>query len=102
MDAPILLGRILQRMIDQQYAQVIGNHRFGLVDYSKTTLTVTRENGADTPVPFKKLIRGIEAYQQNNDPYHDGPAALRAYGITHIISPVFALLRLIPADSYRI
>lgn len=101
MDSKILLGRILQRFIDLQIAQVAGYNSFGFIKLNKTSVIVSRENGKDTIVPFAKIIVGIEAYQETPSLYDEGPTALKTFGITHVTSPVFALLHLLTMDDYR-
>jgi len=100
MDSKIILGRLLQRFIDEKYAEQEGYNRFGFVQLKNSSVVVSRENGADTPVQFAKIIKGIEAYQQRPELYELGPTALRAVGITHVTSPVFALLHLLQKSDY--
>lgn len=100
MESKIVLGRILQRLIDLQFAQVEGYNRFGLIGLESNKIIVSRENGKDTPIPFAKIIKGIEAYQQRPELYEEGAIALRAFGIIHITSPVFALLHLLKQSDY--
>jgi hypothetical protein len=101
MEPQILLGRIFQRFIDQQYAQIIGYNRFGFIELTNNYVLISREAGEDTKVPFSKIIIGIEAYQMDNDLYHQNTTPLRDQGITHVTSPVFALLHLLPESAYR-
>jgi hypothetical protein len=98
MDSKIILGRILQRFIDTEIAQVAGYNQFGFIKLSKNSVVVSRER--DTIVPFSKIIIGIETYQKAPDLYEKGPTVLRAVGITHVTSPVFALLHLLLKSDY--
>jgi hypothetical protein len=67
MESKIILGRILQRFIDQGYAQVDGYNRFGFIEFKNQEVWVTREKGKNTKVPFAKILDGIEAYRNNFD-----------------------------------
>ena len=101
MEAKIILGRILQRLIDQGYAQVAGYNRFGFVALEKNSITVSRENGEDTPLPFSRILKCIVLYQEHPELYDQGPNALRPFGVTHLDSPLFALLHLMEPKAYE-
>lgn len=100
MEAAILLGRILQRLIDQGFAQVEGYTRFGYIRLTEKSVRVTRESGQDTPVPFARLMAAIGHYQNDPALYDGGPGALYNFGVTHLTSPIFALLHLLPKSAY--
>jgi len=101
MDEKILLGRILQQFIIHKYAQHPGYNKFEYVKYSKSAIYVTREEGKDTAISFAKILVGIKGYQFDLSMYDEGPAKLRELGLTHITSPIFALLHLLPKDAYK-
>ncbi len=101
MDSKILLGKILQRFCDLKLSRVEGYNSFGYIKETNTTVTISREEGQDTPVPFAKLIVAIEAYQNMPHLYNEGPTALRDFGITHITSPVWSLLHLLTEEDYK-
>ena len=82
------------------HAQVSGYKRFGYLKETETAAYISREAGKDTRVPFEKMLIGIEAYQHNPENYDMGPSVLRQYGLTHVTSPIFALLHLLPKKSY--
>jgi len=46
------------------------------------------------------LLMGIEAYQSNPSLYEQGPAALREFGITHVTSPIYAMLHLLSKKEF--
>ena len=100
MDSKILLGRILQVLIELNVSQYEKYNKFKYVNHCKNNLTVTRENGNDVIISFAKLLHAIKSYQENIELYDDGPSALRSAGIKHINSPVHSLLHLISKDSY--
>ncbi|MFT3845772.1 MAG: hypothetical protein QM725_12020 [Lacibacter sp.] len=100
MESKILLGKILQRFHDNRLAKVEGYNSFGYIRETDRQVFVTRENGGDTSVTFEKILTGIEAYQTNPKLYNEGPTALRAFGITHVTSPVWALLHLLTINEY--
>lgn len=100
MESKVILGRIIQKLIDQGYAQVEGYNRFGFIEIKGVTIWISREKGKDTPVPFAKIIDGIEAYKSNLELYDQGTNPLRDFGITHVTSPVFALLHLLKKSDY--
>ncbi len=101
MDSKIILGRILQKFIDAKYAHVDGYNRFGFIELKRSSVIVSRENGADTIIPFTKIIIGIEAYQKESELYEQGPTCLRSVGISHVTSPVFALLHLLSNKDFQ-
>ena len=93
--------RLIQKFMDNGYSKFENYYRFGFVQLKKNTLIVGRETGQDTSIPFAKLLKGIIVYQQNLKLYHEGPAALRAFGITHINSPIHSLLHLLEISDYE-
>jgi hypothetical protein len=97
----ILLGRILQKFKDSGQVQVTGYNRFQYVSETENSVTVLRENGKEAKIPFKRLLIGIEAYQEDPNLYDEGPSALRAFGLTHITSPIWSLLHLLDKTAYR-
>ncbi len=100
MDSKIILGRILQKFIDVKVSKYHQYNEFGFVQLSQSSVTVSRETGADTPIQFNKLLIAIEGYQKNPGMYNEGPVALRSLGLTHITSPIYSLLHLLPEDVY--
>jgi hypothetical protein len=60
-------GKILQRFKDQGSVEVHGYKSFTYSKETERSVMVGRENGADTPIPFEKLKRGVEAFRSNND-----------------------------------
>lgn len=100
MDSKILLGKILQRFADKKTAKVEGYNKFRYIRETKKSVYVTREAGQDTPISLSKILTGIEAYQKHINLYDEGPAALRAFGITHVSSPVWSLLHLLEKEEY--
>ena len=100
MDSKIILGRILEKFIENKISKYAGYASFGYVSHSDNIIIVTREKGNDTKVPFKKILAGIEAYKLNYKLYEEGPTALREFGISHITSPVYSLLHLLEQKDY--
>lgn len=101
MDSKILLGKILQRFKDRKVAKVIGYNSFGYIRETENSVFVTREAGADTAIPFEKILIGIDAYKKNNSLFQSKPVTLRDFGISHVTSPVFALLHLLDEEEYK-
>jgi hypothetical protein len=101
MDSKILLGKILQRFKDKGAAQVNGYNSFGYIRETNNSVFVTREGGKDTSLTFAKIIVGIDAYKSNPYLYNEGPNVLRKFGITHVTSPVFALLHMLDEEDYK-
>lgn len=97
-----MLGKILQRLEDQGYAKVSGYNTFKLIKETDSSVTLLREKGTDTMIPFKKILAGIDYYKANSAAYDKGPTELRKVPITHITSPIFTLLHLIPKKSYKV
>lgn len=101
MDSKILLGKILQRFKDKAIAKVEGYNSFGYIRETENSVLITRETGEDTPVPFDKILNGIDAYKANSSLFQTTPTALREFGITHVTSPVFALLHLLEEEDFK-
>jgi hypothetical protein len=101
MDSKILLGKILQRFKDKEFSKYLQYNSFGYIRETNNSVLVTRENGDDTPIPFSKLLIGIEAYKKDTRLYDSGPGSLIEFGITHINSPIYSLLHLLQKDEFR-
>ena len=102
MHPKILLGRIIQRMIDQGYAKVEGYNTFTYVSHFEKKLIVGRENGKDTSIQYDAILKAIEKYQSNPGDYDLGPSKTREYVIAYINSPVWSLLHLLGKRDYEI
>jgi len=101
MESKSLLEQIIKEFRDKQIAQVSSYKSFGYVGETEKAVIVSREKGLDTRVPFDKLLTGIEAFMSDPDLYDQGPTELRSFGITHVTSPVWSLLHLLPKESYK-
>jgi hypothetical protein len=75
---------------------------FGYISLGRSSVMVSRETGQDTPVPFSRVELAIEILQQHPGVYAQGPNALRPFGITHLNSPIYALLHLLPKEVYEL
>jgi len=95
----VLLGKALKTFELVVIAKGVQND-FGYIGEFPTHVLVTREGGLDTKIPYTKLLTVIEVYQANPELYDIGPAALRDFGITHITSPIWAILHLLKKTDY--
>ena len=100
MNSDEILAKILHKFRDTQFSQVPGYKRFGYIRETDSVVVVSRQDGEDTRIPFSKIKQGIEAVKDDITLYDDGPNSLRKYGITHINSPIWSLLRLVPKSDY--
>ena len=75
-------------------AQVEGYNRFGFIKRSANAVTVSREAGKDTRIPIAKIEAAVAAVRAQPAVYEGGPVRLRAHGLTHITSPLWAILHL--------
>lgn len=101
MDSKILLGRILQKLIDKGYSQVEFYNRFTYIKHTNRYVEVGREKGANTKIYFEKILIVIEAYLNSPEDYNKGPSFTRKYGITHVNSPVWTLAHLLEKKDYE-
>ena len=101
MEAQIILGRILQKFIDNGFSKYLDYNRFGFIELKNSSVIVSREAGDNTPDPFKDMIIAIKGYQNNISLYDEGPSSIRTLGITHITSPIHSLLHLLPKEVYQ-
>ncbi len=92
---------IVNRFQSREYAQVPGYNRFGYVERSNSYVLVSRESGKDTKIPFTKIAEAIAAVRRDPKVYSEGPSRLRQHGITHITSPLWALLHLLTLEELR-
>lgn len=95
-----ILEELLSELRVIGYAQVQGYNQFGYIRETPNSVIVSRETGKDTSIGFNKIRDGINAVRSNKFVYSEGPKALRDYGITHITSPIWAILHLIPLEQY--
>jgi len=101
MDSKILLGKILQKFKDQGFSKYADYNSFGYLAEDNNSITVSRENGDDTKIPFAKILIAIEAYKHDSNLYGEGPSVLREFGITHITSPIFSMTHLLSKNEYE-
>lgn len=101
MNSKLLLTKILTHFKDQGKAQAPGLNTFVYVRETNSSVVVLRENGNEDSVPFSKIITGIEAFQGTPSLYHEGPSSLREFGITHVNSPIYAMLHLLEKEEYQ-
>jgi len=103
-DPKILLGRILQKLIDQGYSQVISPektyNKFAYLGHTSRKITIGREQGQDTHLYFEKILLAITKYQVTPNDYDLGPSKTREYGIIHVNSPIWSLLHLLKRADY--
>ena len=94
-------NELLQKFEDTGVAQVEGYNSFGFIRRTDNGFYISREAGEDTYIPNKKLDQAIDAVRQDPSVYSGGPSKLRFFGITHVNSPLWAVLHLIPLNEYK-
>lgn len=95
-----ILSKILDEFRTRGFSQISGYNRFGYIRETGSAVFISRETGKDTKVPFSKIEQGIDAVKSDPSIYNAGPSKLRAYGITHITSPIWSLLHLVSLSEY--
>lgn len=100
MQSEILLGRILQILIERGKSKYQTYNDFVYDSYDGKAIYVIRENGERAKLYFRKILVAIEAYQQDATAYDEGPSRLRDFGLTHITSPIHSLLHLLKKEDY--
>ena len=88
-------GILLSRFRERGLAQVEGYNKFGYIYETDNAVIVSRERGYDTRVPLETIEKAIEAVRKDPQVYNKGPSRLTEHGITHINSPVWAILHLV-------
>lgn len=78
------------------YAEVPGYARFGFHKRTDSRVFVLRRNGNTAAIPNRTLAKAIEAVRKDQSVYRGGPSRLREFGITHIASPTWAILHVVP------
>src|SRR5690606_2880867 len=78
---------------------VPGLVRFKFAKESSGAIVLTRRSGKPTNVGKAQIAAAVEGVRSNHRLYVDGPGALRSVGITHVNSPIYALLRLQPLNA---
>ena len=87
---------IVSRFRNIGIAQVSGYKSFTYVRETDNAVLFKRENGSEARIPIDKIREAIEVVRSNTHVYNDGPSSLANYGITHVNSPIWAMLHLIP------
>jgi hypothetical protein len=100
MDSKVLLGRIIQKMIDIGYCQVKPLNRFEYISHTDTYIMIVRERGKNTRIYYNKIVEVIDKYKENPEDYSLKPSKLRDYGLTHVTSPIWSLLHLLDKRDY--
>lgn len=74
--------------------------RFSYVEETAGTVIVTRHGtGKQATVGKQQIAGALKAVRGNHRLYVDGPGALQKVGISHVTSPIYALLRLLPLNK---
>ncbi len=102
MDAKIVCGRIIQEFIRKGYSHVDGYNKFTYLKHNGSSVIVGREEGKHTRIDFNKILLVVEGFQENPDDYDLGPSKTRDYGLTHVNSPVWSLMHLLPKEEYAL
>lgn len=98
-DVEKTISEIVSRFKQQGFTQVPSYNKFGFVQQSDNYVIVSRENGKDTKIYYKKLGEAIKAVQKDSLAYSEGPSKLRKHGLTHITSPLWSLLHLLTLEE---
>lgn len=101
MEESFVVTKIVNRFEERGYIQVPGYNRFGFVGKGESYVIVSRESGKDTKIPFAKIAESVRAARRDSKVYSEGPSRLRQHGITHITSPLWALLHLLTLEELR-
>ena len=89
-----VLKMLMSRFREEKVAQVEGYNKFEYIRETNKAVIVGRENGSEARVPFSTIENAIQAVRNDHYVYDGGPVRLRVYGITHVNSPVWAILHL--------
>ena len=80
-------------------AQVPGYVPFKFSGLAGHAIVLTRRNGNEVMVPYATLEKAISAVRTDQTVYLGGPNRLREFSITHINSPTWSLIRLLPFNK---
>ena len=92
---------LINRFSHQKRAQVINYNSFGFIKTTDTAVYVTREKGKDTRIGYDDIETAVSAVRKDATVYKNGPGTLRDYGITHVTSPVWAIIHLMTLEELR-
>ena len=91
---------LINRFREIGIARAFELNSFGYLRETDSTVIVKRENGNETVVSFAKIEKAIDAVRQDQSVYNAGPRRLREFGITHVNSPVYAILHLMEYGEF--
>jgi hypothetical protein len=86
---------IISRFRNIGAAQVSGYNTFTYTRETDNAILIKRESGTEARIPIDKIRTAVEAVRSNPQVYNGGPSGLANYGITHINSPIWAMLHLL-------
>jgi hypothetical protein len=90
---------IVSRFRNIGIAQVTGYNSFSYIRETDNAVIIGRECGSDARVPIATIREAVKIVRSNPHVYNDGPGSLANYGITHVNSPIWAMLHLIPLEE---
>lgn len=99
-DQDAIINCIIDAVQQAGVAQVPGYVAFKFVCLSGTTVVLRRRNGKTVRIPLSTLRIAVSAVVEDPTVYSGGPSRLREFGITHINSPTWALLHMLPLVSF--
>lgn len=94
---------ILNKIITQLKLQGKAKGRqndFLLKEVQKNKIVLVRANGKDVDIPLSTLKKAIQVCVNDTEFYNGGLNAIEEIGITHIQSPVWALIHLVEKREY--
>lgn len=95
----VVVEDIVRAFRKERIAQVPGYAPFAWLRRTDEAILVERQNGKEARISFSVLRLAIEAVREDQTVYLGGPGRLRECGITHVNSPTWALLRLLPLNK---
>jgi hypothetical protein len=95
----LLINVIDKRFREKGFAQVSGYNKFVYVGKTDNYFIVGREKGTNAKISISKINAALEAVKIDHSVYSAGPNSLRRFGITHINSPIWAMLHLLTIDE---
>lgn len=94
-----VLDDIVEALEAERTAQVPGLVPFKFLERQGDSVVLQRRNGNKTLVRLSTLSKAIDAVRGDHSVYIGGPGRLREFGITHINSPTYALIRVLPLNK---
>lgn len=93
--------QLIERFQAAGKAQVEGYDAFEWASQTEKAIVIRRKNGQTARIPKETVVSAIALVRRSPEVYQRGPNQLQIHGVSHVSSPVWAILHLATLSELR-